>query len=90
VLCLLTTDFTKPLLNNFQFVTGRYTLLSMLVMQNAAQGARLPEDSAAMETPLISSAPPSPSHTRRRMSVNNIRSVCGRVHRYLTGTMLEQ
>jgi hypothetical protein len=57
----------------------------MLVMQSATQGAGLPDDSTAMQTPLIATAPPSPSHSRRRMSVNNIRSVYDRVQRYLTG-----
>jgi hypothetical protein len=40
-----------------------------------------------MQTPLISTAPPSPSHSRRRTSVNNIRAVYDRVQRYLTGTL---
>jgi hypothetical protein len=61
----------------------------MLTMQSASRGPGLADDSAAMQTPLIATAPPSPSHSRRRMSVNNIRSVYDRVQRYLTGTVLE-
>jgi hypothetical protein len=57
----------------------------MLVMRSAIQGAGLPDDSATVETPLIATAPASPSPSRRRMSVNNIRSVYDRVQRYLTG-----
>jgi hypothetical protein len=65
--------------------TTSIIVLPMIVMQSATQGAGLHDDSATMQTPLISSAPPSPSHSRRRVSVNNIRSVYDRVQRYLTG-----
>jgi hypothetical protein len=61
----------------------------MLVMQSATQGAGLPDDSATMQTPLVATTLPSPSHSRRRMSVNNIRSVYDRVQRYLTGRVPE-
>lgn len=67
--------------------TTSIIVLPMIVMQSTTQGAGLHDDSATMQTPLISSAPPSPSHSRRRMSVNNIRSVYDRVQRYLTGIL---